>query len=210
MKKQTVLFLLIIGVVLIGLLDCVGKGQKAEKKEGATISAGAKSEIPKDRKTYVSKWGFSLSYPVDWYLKEDIDPRSGEEGNRPFDIYNHDVDNPESTHSTNEPWVLISVGVVDGISRDVDKLSIPSDPFEKILFLARKHNLYVGDKNSVIKKLKLAYDGCLIYYHGDKPDIAFFYLQDRDALLVIGLESESGAEELLLIVYSIRKNANKQ
>jgi hypothetical protein len=210
MNKQTILSSLLIGIVMVGMFGCVSNGKQAEERQKTAISAGAKSEIPKGWKTYVSKYGFSLSYPVDWYLKEDVDPRSGEEGNRPFDIYNHDVDNPESTYSTNEPWVLISVGVVDDISRDVDKLSIPSDPFEKILFLARKHNLYVGDKNSVIKKLKLAYDGCLIYYHGDKPNIAFFYLPNKDALLVIGLESESGAEELLPIVYSIKKNANKQ
>ena len=203
---------IIITLIALVLILVVGGGVWYGINYVSQSKIKVSSGVPQGWETYVSKYGFSVSYPKDWYLKEDEDTKDYyEEGYRPFCINNIDIDHPEVPYPKNEPWISIGFAVIDDISQDIDKSSIPSDPFEKILFLAKKHNLYIGDKNSVIKKLKLDYDGCLIYYHqGNMPDRAMFYLPDKDGLLVISLESDAGTEKLIPIIYSIKKSANKQ
>jgi len=70
MNKQMVLASLLIGIVLVGLVGCVGEGKQAEKKEKAPASVEAIAVPTQELKTHVSKYGFSVKYPREWRLDE--------------------------------------------------------------------------------------------------------------------------------------------
>jgi len=204
--KRGILVLVAVSVLcgLIGLFGCVGKGKQAEKQTKVLASVEVPAVSTQGWKTYVSKYGFSVKYPADWYLKEELDERGRDkpEGYRPFDIYNYDADHPK-----NEPGVSISFGFNDETTQGMDKSMIPSDPYQKIVFLAKKHNLFIGKNESDRSKLYMAYPGILIKIHNKLSGI-MFYIPESDALLGVDLDSEYGTAEYMAIIRTIKRHEN--
>ncbi|MFA6169144.1 MAG: PsbP-related protein [Candidatus Margulisiibacteriota bacterium] len=198
MKKRLILSSLTGLAIVLVVVGCAPAKKEGDKKLLVTTAAVTQTST-KEWKTYVSKYGFSVSYPRDWFLKEDTD-NICKEGYRPFDIYNYDADHPK-----NEPGVSISFGFNDETTKGIDKSTIPSDPYERILFLARKHNLYMGENEKNRTKLNMAYPGILVKYE-TKPIRIMFYIQESDALLGVDLDSEHGTEEYFKIIDTIKKN----
>jgi len=210
MGRKTIFFAVLTGVILIGLVGCVDKGKQLEKKAEVSATVESVAVSTQEMKTYMSKWGFSVSYPMGWYLKESKDIRGREERYWSIDFISYDADNQAAPNSQQGSWIDVSISIIDDAYDGVDKSLIPSDPYEKILALVKKHKYSNEGKDISTKRIKNDYDGCLIYYREDTPMEAIYYLPNKNVYLSIGLESDAGAKEFLSIVYSIRDNANKQ
>jgi hypothetical protein len=199
--KASGLLVVLIVCGLIGLIGCVqGKGRNTQAKNDVS---GTESKVSnKEWKTYVSKYGFSVSYPRSWFLQEDKDPIGRKEGCWPFDIYNYHADHPKK-----EPGVSINFNFYDNaVSYLTSKgLKMPENPYEKILFLSDKCNIYKNNSKNAIKRMNInGIDMVLIYYEGKTPWQALFYLPKEDAMAIVGLESEYGTKEYLLVLNTIK------
>jgi hypothetical protein len=202
------ILVLVAVLVLCGLicsLGCVGKGKQAENKGKSTASIEATQASTQEMKTYISSdYGFSLSYPKYWAFEKDTDPRHNLDGRQSYCMYTDDTHRrPQDTHG-----IIIYLEIGGDVPQDIDKSLNSSDQFEALL---KKYKFYANEKGNTIKKLKLDYDGYLIYDHyRNGPDRAIFYIPDKGITIGIDLESDYGTEEFLSVVYSIRKNANKR
>ncbi|MFA4844591.1 MAG: PsbP-related protein [Candidatus Margulisiibacteriota bacterium] len=170
MNKQVVLVSLLIGIVLVGLVGCVGKGKQAEKKEKVPASVEATTLSTKEMKTYVSKAGFSVTYPAKWYLDENRGAgwRIGPEG-------------PAFTIANKDPYYYIPRGGdnVEVFFNAFDDLpNSPSDINKKLEYYVKEFGMRSIDESKIIKIENEIF--CLSFGiprgRSDKYNVLFFYL----------------------------------
>jgi hypothetical protein len=202
-KRLVLLPLMVLTITLV--VGCVPK-KEGDKKLSATTKAVTQVST-QEWKTYVSKYGFSVSYPKDWCLEENknIKPTEMElMGYRHFDIYDYDPENPQSNPKSK--GIVVGFTFRSDVSIDLEEKNILlSDPIEKLIFIAEKQNIYKKDFKDSIEKIKVGdLDICVIYYGGNKPSRALFYLPQKDAIATVDLNSDNGAYEYLLMLKSIK------
>jgi hypothetical protein len=205
MDKRLVLFpLTVLAIALV--VGCAPAKKESDKKLLATtgtVTQAATQELT----IYVSEYGFSLSYPKYWAFERDADAKKSDyiTGSQSYRIYTDDFHRRPQDPS----GIVMGLEIGGDAFQDIDKKLNSSDQFEALL---KKYNFYANEKGNFIKKLKLDYDGYLIYdqYRQNKPTRAIFYIPDKGITIGIDIESDYGTEEFLAIVYSIRKNANKR
>ncbi|MFA6169142.1 MAG: PsbP-related protein [Candidatus Margulisiibacteriota bacterium] len=206
MKKRLALFPLLALLLVLVVVGCAPAKKEDSKKMSVTTEAITQISI-KEWKTYVSKYGFSVSYPKDWAFERDADAKKSDyiTGNQSYRIYTDDFHRRPQDPS----GIVIGIEIGSDESQDINKSLSSSDQFEALL---KKDNFYANEKGNIIKKLNLDYDGYLVYdkYRQNKPTRAIFYIPDKGSTVGIDIESDGGTEEFLSIVYSIRKNANRQ
>jgi hypothetical protein len=206
MNKQTVSVSLLIGIVLIGLFGCVDKSKQTGKKEKVSASVEATATSTQEWKTYVSKYGFSVSYPADWYLEEKKDIKLTQrelDGYISFTICDFNPDKPEESIKSKGIAIeyLFYDDAVSGINK---KYSIPENKYEKILFLSDKHNIYKPDRKDKIERVEInGIEIVLIYYEGKYPWQAIFYLRGQDVVVVVAT-SEKGSNEFISILKTMK------
>jgi len=92
MFKRTLVLVVFITLFCIAFVFAMG-GRSAQEERGRPT---------REYKTHVSKYGFSVSYPADWYLVEEwhsIDIPESKKGWLAFGIYNVNPDEPASVKS---------------------------------------------------------------------------------------------------------------
>jgi len=89
MKKRLILSPLLALFLMMFIVGCVPQ-KKEESKQLSTATIEATQASTQEMKTYVSKYGFSVSYPGDWHLDEDDYAlgRNMEHGKVPFYLGN--------------------------------------------------------------------------------------------------------------------------
>ena len=192
---------IIVSVVLLivfGLVPVFAMGGKPSQNE--------KSQTAQEWKTYVSKYGFSVSYPADWYLEEKKDIKLTQEeldGYISFTICDFNPDNPEER--VESKGITIEYLFRNNVTMRIEDRLIPKGSKDKILFLAREHNVYVGKEDDTIKMfpVKNGPDMFLIYYDGKRLRRALFYIKKTDALVIVNV-SEKAQKEFYEIVNTIR------
>ncbi|OGC11538.1 hypothetical protein A3K48_03405 [candidate division WOR-1 bacterium RIFOXYA12_FULL_52_29] len=199
-KRLVLLPLMVLTITLV--VGCVPKKEGDKKLSAATKAVTQVST--QEMKTYVSRYGFSVSYPKDWCLMEDknIKPSDYElEGYVNFSIVNFDPDNPGKNQSDQ------TIGIEFLFNRDVSAglrragVAMPDDTFEKIIFLAEKNNIY--KKNDIDSIENIDINGiqiCLIYFEGKHPWQALFYLPKKDSIVSIaGISGEYSSGLMFLL-----------
>jgi hypothetical protein len=198
--KIGLLAIVVIVCGLISLFGCADKGKQSEKKEKATIVTSTK-----EWKTYVSKYGFSVSYPADWYLQEYKDPKGRMEGYWPFAIYDYNPDKPEDypeSKGIGVEFLFYDDAVSDLASKG---LQIPENAYEKILFLSERHNIYKINSKDIIKKIDInGIKLCLIYFDGIRLREALYYLPKNDALVEVIRYSDYGENDFMAVLRTIK------
>ena len=196
------IFLLIVLAIILGVGGGIWYLTRNNYKD-----KGSKSDI-NESITYVSKYGFSVSYPNNWYLEEKRGIRLAEWeklGYIPFTIYDYDPSNPDKSANSK------GIGVEFNFYRDAERylkdkgLAIPNGYMEKIVFLADKYNIYKKDPKDSIKYLNInGIEMVLIYYEGKDPWQALYYLPKQDTLAIISISSTRYSEELIPILKTIK------
>jgi len=198
MVKKVAFCLFLTVFVVCGILGCV-----PAKKEGTEKTESAKEPViqtsTQEMNTYISKYGFSVSYPADWHLEEKKDIKLTQrelEGYISFTICDFNPDKPEE--SIKSKGIAIEYLFYDDAVSGIDKkYSIPKNKYEKILFLSDKYNIYKLNRKDKIERMEInGIEIILIYYEGKYPWQAIFYLHGQDAVVVVAT-SEKGSNELI-------------
>lgn len=147
------LVLLMILVMIGGLVGCVPKGKKENVGVNKTVTAGAESASTQEWKTYVSKWGFSVDYPVDWFLWEEW---SGSENGwiPPFGIVDKDP-NISPNIIPEEKRVGIGFNAWDASG------NMPQGIKERLIYIVSKQQMSSIDSLEIINKRDELF--CLVY-----------------------------------------------
>jgi len=184
------ILVLVAVLVLCGLicsLGCVAKGKQAENKEKTTASIEATQVSTQEMKTYVSKAGFSVTYPKKWYLDENSGTgwRIGSKGPA-FTIANKDLsyytsregDDVEVFFNTFDASSVQPMGV-GGYYEDNRGIYIPQNPSPNTnLEFYGKALMRTVERINIFKKRNITY--CLAYGqprgYSEKYENLFFYL----------------------------------
>jgi hypothetical protein len=202
MNKQTILALLLIVIVWIGLAGWVDKAKQAEKKEKAAPSVEATAVSTKEWKTYVSKSGFSVSYPKEWYLDDNSGAgwRIGPEGPA-FTIANHDL---QYYVEPNEKNIEIYFNTWDDLTNS------PTGLDEKLTFFAKNFGMLSVEKLNLLNVGNNLF--CLAFGvpRGDssKYNVLFFYLPKSKMIVsavFFGTGSFSPKELMGKVLIDIKK-----
>jgi hypothetical protein len=120
-----------------------------------------------------------------------------------FDIFNYPADEPK-----NEPGISINVHYYENATEKTKNKDLPRNAIEKMLYIAKKNSIYIGEDNDKKQAIGKDYTGCLIYY-GEKPSRYIFYIPENDTLGIIDLDSEYGKNEYLSIIMTITRHESK-
>lgn len=204
MAKKTVFFALLIGVIIIGLYGCVGKGKQAENKKKASASFEATTVSTQEWKTYVSKYGFSMSYPDTWKLEEDTYALARGIGNGKVSVWIYD----EIGNSYNLQYIT-SYYYSEEISEFVNrKISLET----KIKDFICKMEIYdeIGRKGYGLKKENISKQNYYIFsgistQNGEKIYIAMFYIPKTNTIASIKYypKMSNGQKDLELFLKNI-------
>ena len=171
------------------------------------------STIPQGWKTYVSKYGFSVSYPPDWQLEElrDVKPSEMEyKGYMNFAL----VRSVPSKPRVSIEFLFINKVLSGSWGNYTFGKGYTIDSLDKMLFLLEKMNQYkVSERGKIDKIVKLDVLPnlmiCMIYYKKKDPWQAYFYLPKWDTLAYLSIDANSEEDEILTILRSIRYVSNK-
>ena len=143
MNKKIVIGLVVFGFVVSGIVFGMGS-QPPQKENGQEV---------KEWKTYVSKYGFSVSYPADWYLWEEWSA-SGNDWVSPFGIVDTDP-NISADLVPEDKRMGLGFNAWD-VPRDM-----PEGAKERLIYIAKNQQMALIESLEIIEK-----DGdvfCLIY-----------------------------------------------
>ncbi|MFA6169148.1 MAG: PsbP-related protein [Candidatus Margulisiibacteriota bacterium] len=186
MDKRLILFFLVGLVILIMVVGCA----PPKKKEVEQFSAAAVETIQastQEMKTYVSKYGFSVSYPADWYLEEEKDIKPSEEelkGYRNFQINHGDVKESVSLDFTVFKDASLYLGSPKG--GEVARQGLPA----KLVYFAKKLNSLNEETFAGLRKISVRGGEIYIYKHKDErysETRALFYLKKTDGFCDVSL-----------------------
>ncbi|MEA3494009.1 MAG: hypothetical protein U9R38_06450 [Candidatus Margulisiibacteriota bacterium] len=179
MKKIVVL--LVIGLLLSGIVFAMG--EKPPKMD--------RTEIPQEWKTYVSKYGFSISYPSNWQLTPAVNAKSMEESERwakegydSFSIYS-------PSNNSNAGLAIECFTDTDTVIQlSYKDISIPDDPAGRILFLAKESPFTIKYKKNMINNIEeIKVNGGQIYLVHDNTEFSgttvLFYLEKKKFFCVL-------------------------
>jgi hypothetical protein len=198
-KKMAIASIILIMILAVGggIWYLMPKGFSQETK---TLKVETKQW-----KTYVSKYGFSVSYPANWYLQEDKDPKGRREGYWPFAIYDYNPDKPEDYPESK--GIGVEFLFYDNVLSEYlpKEMKIPENPYERILLLSDRYNIYKNNPKDTIRKINI--NGIymvLIYYEGKYPWQIMFYLPNNDAIAIVAISTEKSSSELIPIIKTIK------
>jgi hypothetical protein len=198
MDKRMILLFLVGLMISMMIVGCAPQ-KKEESKQSSTATIVANQVPTQEMKTYVSKYGFSLDYPEYWGFMKNPDRRESANEGESYCLYTDDAH-----RSSQEKYGIIIIIDIEDVS--AEDMVGPLTSKEKFWEFAKKFDLNIGGQNNELKRLKLAFDGYLIYRQNE-PRTAVFFLSEK--LLVIGLESEYGIKEFLSLINSIKKNSSE-
>ncbi len=187
MLKRIIVSLVLL--MVFGLASVFAMGGKPPQKEKASVSVESTVTSTEEWKTYVSKAGFSVSYPKEWYLYEETGEgwRIGPEG-PPFGISNISPDDPNSTKNVPEEERL-------GIGFNVWPApeNLPEENKEKLVYIAKKQQMNSVDKLEFFEKDDILI--CLAYGvprgRFEKYYRLFFYLPQSNNVVFSDSNFES-------------------
>jgi len=194
-KKIWTLVNVVILCALIGLFGCVSKGKQAQKKEKTPTSIEVVAVSTKGWKTYVSKAGFSVTYPAEWYLEENIGsemPRY-QEGWVAFDLYDPRDQKIGMFFTMEEEIVLLS--------NIVNRKDIPKEPDKRIIFIIKNNLMRTVKKIRQYNKNNINYVEVYGIPRGLTKEqyVTFFYSRNKENIIQIN-SGEKGIEDLLEVM----------
>ncbi|MBU0706737.1 hypothetical protein KJ807_05995 [Patescibacteria group bacterium] len=183
-KKFTVILVCIVLISLSSIVFAMGEKPSYDGPD----------PIPEDYKTYVSKAGFSVSYPADWYLREEKGGRSKSSWFA-FTLANKD---PLYYIPPGEDSIEVS------FQTNRDLTNSPSDINKKLEYFARKHGMRSIENIRIFKKEDVVF--CLAYGmprgYSVKYHVLLFYLPKSKiiASAIIHCTGKYSIKELLRIL----------
>jgi len=192
-KRKWLVAILIVGLFFVGS-GCIGKGKQTEKKEKMFASVEAVPVSTQGWKTYVSKYGFFVSYPKDMLLNEDEYGlgRGMNHGEVPFSIA-----------SVKDSYSIEFSYLKNGLY----KYGMLSDLFE-----SGKNVEVVVDDMSIEQQIKKELSGGVAYIFigsskqnpGDKIISALIYNNKSKVVLCVDLEPISNEYLFMEVIKNIK------
>jgi len=171
-----------------------------------------KTETPKGWQTYVSKYGFSVSFPADWYLWEEWSA-SGNDWVSPFGIVDTDPNVSTDIIPKNKRMGL-------GFNAWDAPRDMPEGTEERLIYVAKKQMMASIESLEIIEKDEDVF--CLIYGvpkgRRNKAYMLIFYLphsrrrvSDEPSIKMIGFADINMAEKRPVnkLLNKIRIKVNK-
>ena len=187
MSKHFMLILVIGLVSVVLLLGCVnGGGEKKVAQARKQVIEPTTAVSTQEMKTYVSRFGFSVSYPKEWRLVEEKEPRDEAMGYWPFGIYYYDDKN--ISFSFNFTGVNKLISFFGGAKKDVVmKASVP----EKLVYYLKQFHAYDANTFAGFKMVNVHGGEMYLYKYKDEKiseTRALFYVKKTDAICDVSLE----------------------
>jgi hypothetical protein len=204
-RRIRISVVLCIIMVLFGS-SSEGMGSKQNPVIPAVKKETAKAKLDKPSlqyDTYISKYGFSVTYPKKRYLKEE-----GQKVN--FVIYYYKPNDPDMRkYGDGNTIVFVShQRALAQAKKEYERLygggfKLPDDQIEKIRVIADLNDVVRENTSDVVEKLQAKNLMICLYYREGRPLDALFYLPEKDVLFQVFLETEYDYDEFKSILKSI-------